>query len=404
MKSLIILIFTLISIIHNPLLAQISWEQKSSMPAVGRAYPISFSIGDKGYFGTGGISFTYYKDFWEYDPVTDTWTQKADVSNIGRTGAVSFAINDRGYVGMGTTTNGIINDFWEYNPTTNSWSQKAIFPGLNRFNAVGFSINDKGYVGTGSSSTSIGNETTEFWQYDPLTNSWNQKADFGGSPRSRAVGFSIVDRGYIGTGYPIQGSSSNPDDFWEYNPDTDNWTQKANYPGGQTNNGAAFALGNNNGYIGMGYLNKIDFWKYDKSNDSWSQILFFEGPARIALTSCSINNKGYLGFGYSATSTGSIDYNDLWEFEDQQINLNTVPINYESNEISIYPNPTENVLNVVTSNTYKPVKYVIYDLTGKIKINTNKSKINVKNLMTGTYIISIENLKGEKLNKMFIKQ
>ena len=53
----------------------------------------------------------------------------------------------------------LTNDFWEYNPTTNSWSQKEIFPGSNRDKAVGFSINDKGYVGTGSSSTSIGNET-----------------------------------------------------------------------------------------------------------------------------------------------------------------------------------------------------------------------------------------------------
>lgn len=297
----------------------------------------------------------------------------------------------------------LLNDFWEYDPATNSWSQKQIFPGSNRSKAVGFAIDDKGYVGTGSSATGIGNETNEFWQYDPLTDTWNQKADFAGSPRSRAVGFSIVDRGYIGTGFPIQGSSSEQDDFWEYNPDTDSWTQKANYPGGQTHNGAGFSLGTNNGYIGMGYQDKIDFWKYDKSNDTWSQILFFEGPARLALTSCSINNKGYLGFGYSVTSSGTTYYNDLWEFEDEQISLSTASIN-NNNTISIYPNPAANFLNVISSNTFDPIKYLIYDVAGKIKISTKTSNINIQNLSSGIYIIVIENSTGEKLNKKFIKQ
>lgn len=108
MKALFIFIFTFISIIHNPLLAQAGWEQKSDLPATGRINPISFSIGDKGYFGTGSVNSTRYNDFWEYDPENDTWTQKADVSSVGRTGAVSFAINDRGYVGMGRTSNGLI--------------------------------------------------------------------------------------------------------------------------------------------------------------------------------------------------------------------------------------------------------------------------------------------------------
>ena len=32
-------------------------------------------------------------------------------------------------------------------------------------------------------------------------NTWTQKADFGGTARSSAVGFSIGSKGYIGTGY-----------------------------------------------------------------------------------------------------------------------------------------------------------------------------------------------------------
>ena len=41
----------------------------------------------------------------------------------------------------------------------------------------------------------------DFWEYDPAANIWTQKADFGGTEREYAVGFSIGSKGYIGTGY-----------------------------------------------------------------------------------------------------------------------------------------------------------------------------------------------------------
>ena len=40
----------------------------------------------------------------------------------------------------------------------------------------------------------------DFWEYDPVLNTWTQKADFGGAARGDAVGFSIGDKGYIGHG------------------------------------------------------------------------------------------------------------------------------------------------------------------------------------------------------------
>ena len=40
----------------------------------------------------------------------------------------------------------------------------------------------------------------DFWEYDPATNTWTQKADFGGTARQYATGLSIGSKGYIGTG------------------------------------------------------------------------------------------------------------------------------------------------------------------------------------------------------------
>src|SRR6266498_48785 len=108
-------------------------------------------------------------------------------------------------------------DFWEYDPVTNGWIQKADFGGTARAGAGGLSISGKGYIGTGNDN--IAPLTKDFWEYDPSTNSWAQKADFGGAVRWYPAGFSIGSKGYLGTGidYPTHFN-----DFWEYTPEEDN--------------------------------------------------------------------------------------------------------------------------------------------------------------------------------------
>ena len=55
------------------------------------------------------------KDFWEYDPAANTWTQKADFVGVARISAVGFSIGSKGYIGTGydiviifTTTSGTV--------------------------------------------------------------------------------------------------------------------------------------------------------------------------------------------------------------------------------------------------------------------------------------------------------
>jgi hypothetical protein len=75
-----------------------------------------------------------------------------------------------------------------------------------------------GYVTTGETgSSSFENDT---WQYDPATNSWTQKTDFPGTVRDESTYFSIGDKGYIGYGAQ-QGWATGIFfvDFWEYTPD-----------------------------------------------------------------------------------------------------------------------------------------------------------------------------------------
>src|SRR6266705_3202749 len=93
--------------------AQDTWTQKADFGGAARSGAVGFSIGSKGYIGTGADSgFVFQKDFWEYDPATNAWTQKADFGGTARSGAVGFSIGSKGYIGTGADNSGLRNDFW----------------------------------------------------------------------------------------------------------------------------------------------------------------------------------------------------------------------------------------------------------------------------------------------------
>jgi len=104
----------------------------------------------------------YKQDFWEYDPATNVWTKKADFPGDARLGAIGFSVGNKGYVGTGLIESSYLGlkDIWEYNPASNSWTKKPDIP-QGRSGAVGFSIGNKGYVDTGIDG---GND---FWEFTP---------------------------------------------------------------------------------------------------------------------------------------------------------------------------------------------------------------------------------------------
>ena len=128
---------------------QSAWTQKADFGGTARSEAVGFSIGSKGYIGTGCDEFSMNtKDFWEYDPLTNVWIQKANFGGQARMGAVGFSIpqSGKGYIGIGSYWNGTqyyyYNDFWEYDPSNNTWNQKTDFSGTARGCAVGFSVGE----------------------------------------------------------------------------------------------------------------------------------------------------------------------------------------------------------------------------------------------------------------------
>jgi hypothetical protein len=310
MKKIFLLIFwSLFAFKVNAQLPN-TWTQKTNVSGGARYGAVSFSIGSKGYIGTGYTATGYKNDFWEYDPNTNIWSQKANFGGTARIHPVGFSIGSKGYIGLGNDVDRDRNDFWEYNPATNSWVQKANVSGSSGSWSVGFSIGTKGYIGTGYDV--INGKKSVFWEYDPITDTWTQKANVGGGGRESAVGFSIGSKGYIGTGYGAGGIALN--DFWEYDPNTDTWTQKANVGGGGRGSAVGLSIGAK-GYIGTGFAapgsSKNDFWEYDPNTNVWTQKVNVGGTTRGDAVSFSVGSKGYIGTG---SDNNGDPKNDFWVY------------------------------------------------------------------------------------------
>jgi N-acetylneuraminic acid mutarotase len=279
-----------------------SWIRKKDFPGLDRQGVIGFAIGSKAYFGLGISNFTpatpqqILKDFWEYDPSTDNWYKKNDFSGEARYRAFSFSLDGKGYVGSGNKKDMAgaviyLSDVWGYDPVSDSWVLRADFGGLGRGNAGSFVINNKGYIGGGTRGSGLGMK--DFWEYDPSANTWTKKLDFGGIGKNDSPpAFSIGTKGYLG------GEGSNSKEFWAFDITTNQWIKKNDTPVGSLFAEYFGFTINNVGYFGGDRF----YYRYNEQADTWIQ-LDFPNSSSYGSKGVVINGKVYVLRGI-----------ELWEF------------------------------------------------------------------------------------------
>jgi N-acetylneuraminic acid mutarotase len=363
---------------------QYVWLQKPSIPAVGRHGSLGISIGNRGYMGLGHVAspgLIVYKDWYEYDPGTDTWTQKADYGGGARDYACGFGIGNYGYVGTGQDTNvNVHDDWWRYDPANNNWTLMGYVPDGARDAATAFAINGKGYLGPDIF-------LSETWEYDPGLNSWTQKAYYPPGTTYVGCGTSLNGKGYAGFSYYL-----GINDWWEYDPIGDVWTQKTAMPGLPRSGSVCFAVG---GFIFCGTgtdwagVNFDDMYAYDPATNSWTPAANFPGIPRHLLASFTINGKAYCGTGTSGTN-----YNDFWEFGTLS-GINEIAVKGEI--ANVFPNPvaTTSTISLTNGNVTNGI-LEISDVTGKIireekNLSGNSFQLRKENLDAGIYFFTIKN-------------
>jgi hypothetical protein len=96
--------------------AENNWEQKADFPGDGRSAVSSFGFSDYGFVGLGYDGEDFRRSFYAYDPLTDSWFQTESLGGaigegLERNVAAAFTIGNKGYIGTGQGGDPFLNDF-----------------------------------------------------------------------------------------------------------------------------------------------------------------------------------------------------------------------------------------------------------------------------------------------------
>ncbi|UYQ93856.1 hypothetical protein MKQ68_01945 [Chitinophaga horti] len=254
-----------------------SWTQVADLPGAARNSAVAFAVGTKGIVTTGYDGINKLNDTWVYDSQNDTWSAGAGFAGTARYGATAFAIGAKGYITCGYDGN-YLKDFYSYDTsaTGGAWTKEEAFGGNKRSDAVAFVINNKAYVVTGSNpNTGQTLSVNDMFMFDPAStaaNKWTEMRKISNVSdedydndydivSSNGVAFVMNSKGYIATGTK-SGLTTN---VWEYDPLTDTWESKRAFEGLARSGAVGFSI-NNRGYVALGNSSSLpfeDLWEFD---------------------------------------------------------------------------------------------------------------------------------------------
>jgi hypothetical protein len=232
---------------------------------------------------------------------TPGWSRKADVP----TGSGTKKVKDGGCLAYNQEPPDSIHymyafkgnntlEFYKYNTVPNVWTTPLAIPLLDKLNQK--KKVKKGAVLVGDiSEDSIwcvlygakGNNTLQWWQYNPMSNAWVEKASVpGGTKLKGGSSACVMDRDIPGVNEPdsvwvylLKGSGTN--EFYRYNPVGDFWQAMAPAPLGAS--GKGFKYGSSicyNDVEGDSARDLIyalkgsynEFYAYDVVLNTWSTL------------------------------------------------------------------------------------------------------------------------------------
>lgn len=230
--------------------------------------------------------------------ITDTWIMVANTFPFDVFTTVgAFTINNTSYVIASTSELSPRTYYlWKFNPANYSWQQINIPVNIS-YGAL-TATSTKMYLYTGAAGDN-------FWEYDPAANTWTEKAMYLAGTRVEPTMFVVGNKLFMGLGTVSSPDGYNTADysFYQYDLTNDVWTNATTYPAnindGTRINSSVFVI-NNIAYIGGGASNHPadEFYSYNASNNAWAQLGNFNNPSSGQFT-FSYNGYGFVAGGDS---------------------------------------------------------------------------------------------------------
>lgn len=372
------------------------WVQKADVPGEARHHPLTFGLNGSGYLLAGSSNSTDLDDMYKYDVASDSWTQMDDFPGGARGFAVAATNGNKAYVGFGS---GRINstlirffDLWEFDGESETWKELAPCPCTGRRHPAFLATSEYIYVGMGSDSDDNQND---WWQYEIATDTWSQKKNFPSQRRHHPFYFQIDGVPFVGFGH----GASIYNDLYSYDSDTDSWEFRSFIRGGQ-----ARVAGTQFDYNGKGYVLSGDgsthenlltgeFWEFDPDTDKFSQIIPHPGQGRWAPGSFVIDNTAYIMSGETSELLST-----MWGYE-----LEPPASSTEINEhnFEFYPNPTNNILWVKGDSPVNKVE--IFNSQGSLIGTEQSDKIQMDAFSQGVYFLRVSTQDGQVFTQRIIR-
>jgi len=356
------------------------WEEIDPFPGGARDDGVAFSVQGVGIAGSGrDAEFNYRKDFYKYDPSSNSWSQIPDIPGEPRQYTGRFVIADTGYVVCGVSPNNHLNEVWGYCPSANEWDQKASLPAEGRASPIAFSIGGFGYCGTGRNDNGF---LRDFWEYNPEKDNWEQLDDFPGLARFEAQGASIGNDAFVGLGVVLIDNTL--EDWWRFNPLEKSWGLSRSFEG--INRAYCLELtANGKIFIACGldkegnYLSEV--FSFNPLNTTWAQEASVPFEGIKGSMGFSIDNTLYLGTGITSSNTRIDEFFKLDLRQKERV------------QYEIYPNPTTGKLSLQFIND-QPRLIRIFTASGKMIEemefrDTYQLELNLQKLEAGMYMLEI---------------
>ena len=249
------------------------------------------------------ILIVLFASFETYAVEMGGWIRRADFGAQGRHRGTGCAAGNRGYFGLGhyngTGVNIVLKDWWEYDPGTNAWTQKADFIGGSsngNYAVLIFGIGDNAYI-TGGTFNDLNT-----YKYSTQTNTWTIVAQ-------APVNFSNIEGFVVGNkGYVVRINA-----VYEFDASTYQWTMKSQAPFNSSTWMGAFSM-EDKGYV----RTSSGFYEYKPSIDTWITRAPFPGIANAASMNFVQHGKAYVVAGYGGTLSNVTD--QVWRYDPLQNN------------------------------------------------------------------------------------
>jgi hypothetical protein len=181
--------------------------------------------------------------------------------------------------------------------------------------------------------------------------------------------------------------------MYEYDPQTDSWSQLSSHPLGGRNytklygmNNKLFTVGGNDS--ALNYLNEV--WEYDLSSNQWKSLPDIPREGR----------RGGMSFQSAAAlyyTTGLADSSERLVETIKLVDPTYLSESNNQNELKLYPNPVQDFFMVdILSAKRKGGRLLIYSADGSLKVERELTdsanfQVTCRDWPKGVYLVKVVN-------------